>query len=309
MKYVDYYAALGLQRNADLAQIKKAYRKLAHDFHPDVSKAPGAEEKFKNAAQAYATLKNPEKRAAFDALGVHADGAEMDPPMQSRASHEAGDGFAGFEGMDFADLFSAMGGRNPFGNGGRNAPRRPQSGDDREHLVHIDLAQALSGGSLNLEMQGEAGTTQLEVRIPAGVRAGQKLRLQGRGGPGRHGGTPGDLYLEIAFRPDARFRVSGADLSFDLLLSPWEAALGSDITVAALDQDLVLTVPPNSSSGKKLRVRGRGLPKSGPAGSRGDLYAQISIHVPAVLTATEKGLFEQLATTSTFTPRVPAAVR
>lgn len=298
MKYVDYYAALGVPRDADLAQIKNAYRKLAHLHHPDVSKAPGAEAKFKNAAAAYATLKNPEKRAAYDQLGVQVEGAEMAVPTRPPGDADP-DGFrAAFEDMDLSDLLHAMG-AHPQG-----AHRGPERGHDFVDSVSIDIAQAMLGGTLNLTLSEYGETRELEVKIPPGVRAGQKIRLRGKGGKGLRGGADGDLYLHIAFKPHALFRIDEHDLYFDLALSPWEAALGAEVTLPTLENEVVLTVPPGTSSGKKLRLRGRGLPM-GPAAEkrRGDLYALVRIEVPATLTPQEQKLLEELSRVSRFAPR------
>lgn len=311
MKYVDYYAALGLPRDADLAQIKKAYRTLARQHHPDMSKAPDAEEKFKNAAAAYATLKNPEKRAAYDALGPQREGADMDE-VQRR--HAGPGGFssqgtapgrtdARFADMDFSDFLDSLGKGDLFGERHSRA-RGPQRGQDMEDTVLVDLEQALHGSTLHMALMDQGTRRELEVTIPAGVRAGQKLRLRGKGGKGLHGGEDGDFYLHIALNPHPRFRVDQHDLYFDLALSPWEAMLGADVTVPTLDGDVVLTVPPGSSSGKKLRLRGRGLPQgSGAQATRGDLYALVRVDVPAHTSPEERTLLEQLARISTFAPR------
>ena len=305
MKYVDYYAVLGLPRDADLAQIKKAYRTLARQHHPDMSKAPAAEEKFKQAAAAYATLKHPEKRAAYDALGLRREGAEMDMPGAAQAQPGGTNGAHGprFEDMDLSDFLDSLGQGDLFGARHGRA-RGPQRGRDMEDTVLVDLAQALHGSTLHMVLMDHGERRELEVTIPAGVRSGQKLRLRGKGGRGQHGGEDGDFYLHIALNPHARFRVDQQDLYFDLTLSPWEAMLGADITVPTLDGEVVLSVPAGSGSGKKLRLRGRGLPHgSGPDSKRGDLYALVRVAVPAQLTPDERTLLEQLARISTFSPR------
>ena len=304
MKFVDYYAALGLARNADLAQIKKAYRTLARQHHPDVSKAAGSEEKFKNAAAAYATLKNPEKRAAYDALGPLAEGTDMDAPPAPHHSAGAQPG-ARFDGMDFADFLDSLGQGDLFGARRTRAPG-PRRGQDMQETVLLDLEQALHGSTLHLALLDDGQRRELEVSVPAGVRADQKLRLRGKGGKGQYGGEDGDLYLHIGFKPHPRFRVDRQDLYFDLALSPWEAMLGAEVTIPTLDSELVLTVPPGSSSGKKLRLRGCGLPQ-GPAAqaARGDMYALVRVEVPAQTTPEERALLEELARISHFHPRSP----
>ena len=297
MKYKDYYAALGVPRDADSEQIKKAYRKLARQHHPDVSKAPDAEARFKEAGEAYATLKDPEKRAAYDQLGRRPAGEEFAPPPQWRQDFGA-DG-QGFEGVDLADLLAAMG-RGRRSSGGPV----PMHGRDYETSVRITLEDAHHGASVKLDLADEEGGRTLEVTIPAGVSEGQKLRLRGKGGKGRNGGADGDIYLHITLVPHRVFRADHHDLYFDLALAPWEAALGADVEVPTLDGPVVLTVPPGTHSGRKLRLRGRGLANG--RGGRGDLYAAVRIDVPATLTERERELFGELAKASRFNPRAPA---
>lgn len=305
MKYKDYYAVLGVLRDADLDQIKKAYRKLAHKYHPDVSKEANAEAQFKEAGEAYATLKDAEKRAAYDQLGKQPEGQEFSPPPQWRQTF-GGDG-ASFEDIDLSDLFAAMGrGRAgahdaPFGS--QHAPR-PVHGRDYENTVQISLEDAHRGTTLNLELADESGPRSLEVTIPAGVREGQKLRLRGKGGKGRNGGAHGDIYLHIALLPHPVFRADGHDLYFDLVLLPWQAALGAEIQVPTLDEPVLLTVPAGTRSGRKLRLRGRGLNKGSKAApaERGDLYALVHIDMPAILSDRERELYKELASLSSLHP-------
>lgn len=320
MKYKDYYAALGVPRDADLDQIKKAYRKLARQHHPDMSKAPDAEAKFKDAAEAYATLKDPEKRAAYDELGRRPAGEEFAPPPGWQHDF-AGAGMGagqGFEDMDLADLLAALG-RGRQGARGAQGARRgpvPMHGRDYETTVRIGLLDAHRGTTVSLNLEDEGGGRTLEVTVPAGVSDGQKLRLRGKGGKGRAGGPDGDIYLHIELAPHPVFRTDGHDLYFDLALTPWEAALGAQVEVPTLDGAVMLTVPAGTRAARKLRLRGRGLAHGRSAGAgpadaatpaRGDLYAVVHIDVPATLTPRERELFEQLAGASKFNPRTTIA--
>ncbi len=298
MKYKDYYAALGVPRDADADTIKKAYRKLAREHHPDVSAAAGAEARFKEIAEAWQTLKDPDKRAAYDELGRRPAGEEFAPPPQW--AREFGGG--SFEDVDLADLLAALG--RGQRRGAHRAPM-PAHGRDYESTVRLGLEDAHRGAKVNLQLgDEEGGTRTLEVTVPPGVTEGQKLRLRGRGGKGRAGGADGDIYLHITIAPHPVFRADGHDLHLDLALAPWEAALGADVEVPTLDGPVVLTVPAGTRAGRKLRLRGRGLANS--RGGRGDLYAVVHIDVPGVLTARERELFKELAGASRFDPRAAA---
>ena len=295
MKYKDYYAALGVARDADAEEIKKAYRKLARQHHPDMSKAPDAEARFKEAGEAYATLKDADKRAAYDELGRRPAGEDFAPPPQWRQAHSSG--AQAFDEMDLADLLAAM------GRGQRSGQRSPVATDGRDYdtSVQISLEDAHRGKRISLSLAGEGADSVLEVTVPPGVQQGQKLRLRGKGGKGINGGVDGDIYLHILFHPHPVFRPDHHDLYFDLTLSPWEAALGADVEVPTMDGRVLLTVPPGTRAGRKLRLRGRGLAKG--QGAAGDLYAAIRIDVPTTLTDRERELFEELARTSRFQPR------
>lgn len=299
MKYKDYYCALGVPIDADLEQIKKAYRKLARQHHPDVSKAPDAEAKFKDAAEAYATLKDPEKRAAYDQLGRRPAGEEFSAPPQWR--HQYASDAPASEDIDLADLLAALGRRH---RGSQRGPV-PMHGRDYETTVRISLEDAHRGATVSLDLNGGEGARTLQVTIPPGVSEGQKLRLRGKGGKGLHGAADGDIYLHITLAPHALFRADQHDLHFDLALTPWEAALGADVEVPTLDGPVLLTVPPGARSGRKLRLRGRGLANN--RGVRGHLYAAVHIDVPASLSESERDLFQQLARTSQFNPRAIVA--
>ncbi len=295
MKYKDYYDTLGVPRTASLDDIKKAYRKLARTHHPDMSKAPDAELRFKEIGEAYATLKDTAKRAAYDELGHPKAGAEFKPPPQWQEDF-APDGMS-FEDLDLADLLAAMG----RGQGGqRGQPHRPMpsKGQDFETSATLTLEEARRGVSVNLNVADGAGERTLQVTIPPGASQDQKLRLRGKGGKGSHGGPDGDIYLHIKLAPHPVFRPDHLDLYFDLTLAPWEAALGADVEVPTLDQPVLLTVPPGTRCGRKLRLRGRGL-----AADHSDLYAIVRLDVPATLSARERELFQELAKVSSFNPR------
>ena len=310
MKYKDYYSILGLERDATLAQIKSAYRKLAHKYHPDVSKDPEGEGRFKEVSEAYQTLKDTEKRAAYDQLGSHQAGQDFQPPPDWGA-HFGGNGGAGqpsFDDIDLADLFAGLsGGRH---RGGHARADRPMAGRDYDVAAEISLDDAYQGTQVDLHLSvpdyDSHGRLQhveraFKARIPKGATDGQRLRLRGKGGKGRNGGPDGDLYLNIALRPHPLYRVDGHDLYLDLPLAPWEAALGASVEVPTLGGTLMLKVPPGTAAGQKMRLAKRGLPK--PQGGEGDLFAVVHLAMPATLTEAEQALFKQLAAASTFDPR------
>jgi curved DNA-binding protein len=304
MKYKDYYKVLGVERDADIDAIKKAYRKLAHQYHPDVSKDPAGEEKFKEIADAYQTLKDPEKRAAYDQLGRHQPGEDFRPPPDWGKQY--GETQFAFDDIDLADLFAGLAGGGPRRQGG--AMHMP--GQDFEVTAHITLEDASRGTTVDLNLaipeydaQGRLHRVEraFKARIPKGATDGQRLRLRGKGGKGANGGRDGDLYLNIALHPHSLYRVSGHDLYLDLPLTPWEAALGAVVEVPTLGGAVHLKVPPGTHAGQKMRLAGRGLPK--PQEGQGDLFAIVQIVVPTVLSERERALFKQLAEASNFNPR------
>ena len=310
MKYKDYYATLGVNKKAGADEIKKAYRKLARKYHPDVSKEPNAEERFKEVQEAYETLKDPEKRAAYDQLGRHVEGGEFRPPPGWETSFGgAGKPFAGasFEDLDLSDLFAAFGGGRAGGQ--RGAPRaRP--GQDFEAAVRITLEQAFQGTEVELDLVApeidEHGALRrvphhLKVRIPKGVTNGTKLRVPGKGGKGAHGARNGDLYLDIEIASHPFFRVDGQDLYLDLPVTPWEAALGANVEMPTPAGKISLKIPPGTRAGQQFRVSGRGLAR--PGGSAGDLYAIAQIAMPTVLDERQRALYRELAQVSSFDPR------
>jgi curved DNA-binding protein len=305
MKYKDYYSILGVPRTAKEDDIKKAYRKLAKKYHPDVSKEANAEEKFKEIAEAYATLKDADKRAVYDQLGSHSSGQEFRPPPDWW--QQFGESQSGFENIDLGDLFAGFAG----GQGRRRSRgdvRIP--GEDYEVAVHIALEQAFHGAEVELELSmpeyDQSGfmhrvPRKLKVRIPRGATDGQRLRLPGKGGKGLNGGRDGDLYLNISLHPHSLFRVSGHDIYLDLPLTPWEAVLGAKVKVPTLAGAVNMTIPAGTRAGQKLRLGGRGLPR--PTSGAGDLFAIAQIAVPTVVNERERALFTQLAEASTFNPR------
>jgi curved DNA-binding protein len=310
MKYKDYYEILGVARDADPDTIKKAYRKLAQKYHPDVSKDPQGEEKFKEIAEAYETLRDPEKRGAYDQLGQQRPGQDFTPPPGWE--RQFGDAFGGstmsFEDIDLSDLFAGLSGRARRGQ--RARPDMPFPGQDYEVNAQISLEDAYNGALVDLNLSvpeyDENGTLRrvqrdFKARIPKGATDGQRLRLPGQGGKGMNGGPNGDLYLNIALAQHPLYRVDGHDLYLDLPLTPAEAALGATVTVPTLGGSVSLKVPAGTSSGRKLRLSNRGLPR--PSGAAGDLYAIAQIVVPSTLSERERALYKELTEASSFDPR------
>jgi curved DNA-binding protein len=302
MKYKDYYKILGVERSASEDDIKKAYRKLARKYHPDVSKEPNAKEKFQEVSEAYETLRDKEKRAAYDSLGSSfRPGQDFRPPPDWFDRFGAGRA-EDLGGVDLSDLFESLGafGR-ATGFGRRAGAQRSRTmafpGEDFEVPVRLTLEEAYRGAERAVQLDGRSFT----ARIPRGATDGQRLRLRGKGGPGLNGGPPGDLYLQIHLEPHPLFRVSGHDLDLDVPLAPWEAALGAQVEIPTLEGRVTVKVPPGSKAGQKLRLAGKGLPR--PGGGAGDLYAVLQIAVPGTLTEREKQLFEELRKASRFDPR------
>ena len=323
MQFKDYYKILGIDRDAGQDEIKKAYRKLAHRYHPDISKDPEGEEKFKEVNEAYKTLKDPELRKAYDELGTHRAGEQFKPPPDwaSHFSQPGGGGFStgdyasagGFEGIDLSELFeelarSRSGARG--GQGSRAGHGFAMPGQDFEVAAKISLEQAFTGTLLDLHLdmpeydpEGRLRRVPVEfkARIPKGVVNGQRLRLAGKGGKGMHGGPSGDLYLQIEFNEHPIFKPQDHDLYLDLPISPWEAALGLQVQVPTLDGAVSLKIPAGVQAGRKLRLQGKGLPK--PKSGEGDLLVIIGIAVPTHLSDEEKRLLEALREKGSFNPR------
>lgn len=306
MKYKDYYQIMGVDRKASAEEIKKAYRRLARRFHPDVSKETDAEERFKDVAEAYETLKDPEKRAAYDQLGSYQPGQDFRPPPDWE-KHFADAPFT-FEDLDLADLFASFAGRNARASGAGSKVPRP--GQDYEFNAKISLEQAYAGTELTLTLNAsepdERGFVHhrpktVKARIPKGATEGQRLRLPGQGGKGSHGGPDGNLYITISLLPHPLFRVNGHDLYIDLPLAPWEAVLGTTVEVPTLGGAVRLKAPPGTRAGQQLRIGDRGLPR--PHAGAGSLYAIPQIVVPAAVSDREKALLQDWAEHSRFNPR------
>ena len=308
VSYKDYYKILGVERSATADDISRAYKKLARKYHPDLN--PGdkqAEEKFKEINEAHEVLKDPEKRRAYDTLG---------PNWQHGQQFQGAPGFENMHfsfngqdmnGADFSEFFQSLfggagrrGGGSPFGPdpfGGFSS--RQRRGRDVEAEHPLTLEDVVSGGKRSVTVQMSSGPRTLSVNVPAGIREGAKLRLSGQG-ESVPGGAPGDLFLRVRYLPHGSFKVDGDNIQCDVLLSPWEAALGCKAPVPTLEGEVELNIPAGSSSGRKFRLRGKGL---GRPGARGDLLARVMIRVPAQLSDEERQLWEALAAKSSFNPR------
>lgn len=320
MKYKDYYAILGVPRGASDDEIKKAYRRLARKYHPDVSKEKDATARFQEMAEAYETLKDEEKRAAYDSLGAgFQPGQDFRPPPDwaQRFTDGAGAPFteADLGGIDLADLFASLGarrGREQRAHAGAADIRFP--GEDYESAVELSIEDAIRGTELEFELpvlermadgRVARATKKVRARIPPGATGGQRLRLRGQGGPGINGGPPGDLYLHINLRPHALYRPDGHDLYLDIPIAPWEAVLGAEVEVPTPGGRVTVKVPVGSRSGRRLRLAGKGMPR--PGGGAGDLYAVLAIVVPETPGEDEKALYAKLRDASAFDPRAGRA--
>ena len=311
MKFKDYYETLGVPRSATQDEIKQAYRKLARKYHPDLSKVPDAEARFKELGEANEVLKDPEKRAAYDRMGAnYKNGQEFQPPPNWDSGFEFS-GSGAPEGMPDSDFFEALFGRQSRRGRAQTRTMHAQ-GQDHHAKVSIDLRDAYSGAkrSISLSMpatdaqgHGVLQSRQLEVNIPRGITTGQHLRLQGQGGPGLGQGPAGDLYLEIAFNADPVFRVDGRDVYLDLPLAPWEAALGTALPVPTPEGSLTLTIPAGSAAGRKLRLKGKGIPGASPDKPAGDLYAVLTIALPPADSEAAKEAYRALEKATHFNPR------
>jgi curved DNA-binding protein len=321
MEYKDYYATLGVGKNATQEELQRAYRKLARKYHPDVNKTPGAEEKFKEIGEAYEVLKDPDKRAKYDRYGAAWKAAQQGggtpPPGYEDVWFDFGRATEGAESSDFSSFFEQLfgtGNRRSTGRRGRRrgaeAPGRQWEwvtpGEDQEARLPLTLEEAASGGQRELSLT-DPTTGQARacvVNIPRGIRPGQRLRLAGQGGRGSGSASAGDLYLHVEILPHATFRLEGKDLYTTVSVTPWEATLGGEVLLPTLGGAVHVKIPAGSSSGRKIRLRGKGFPD--PRGEPGNLYAEIRIVVPESLSARERELFEELARVSHFTPRARA---
>lgn len=310
MEFKDYYDIMGLARDASQEDVKRAYRRLARKYHPDVSKETDAESKFKEIGEAYEVLKDPEKRAAYDQLlaGGHRGGEEFRPPPGWDSGFEfSGGGFTEADAGAFSDFFESLFGGGAFRSaaGGRRDGLR---GQDHHARVQIDIEDAYRGATRAITLQvpevdrsGHVRTRShtLNVKIPAGVREGQQIRLAGQGAPGAGNAPAGDLYLEILLAPHPVFQAEGRDIYVSLPITPWEAALGAKVPVPTLGGKVEMKIPAGAQSGQKLRLKGRGLPGK-PAG---DQYLVLQIHTPEATTQAQRDAYERLAREAPYNPR------
>ena len=325
VKYRDYYEILGIKRDADQAEVQRAYRKLARKYHPDVNKASNAEEKFKEINEAYEVLKDPEKRKMYDQLGPNwKAGQDFRPPPGWDVHYDFGRGggpqteFQWGGAGGFSDFFEALFGGRGFSQGRGGAARGGfgqealwrQAGADQETTIRVSLEEAFKGGAKPIVLQSrvinpngqlEVRERRYDVKIPAGILPGQRIRLTGQGEEGTGGGPRGDLYLKVEIEPHPVFKLNGRDLNMDVPVAPWEAVLGSEVRVSTLSGSIDLKIPPGTQSGRRLRLRGRGMPN--PKGPAGDLYVTVVVKVPTDPSARERELFEELRKSSGFNPR------
>ena len=326
VEFKDYYATLGVARDASQEDIKKAFRNLARQYHPDVAKDKrGAEEKFKAVNEANEVLSDPAKRKKYDELGANwqDEGAFQPPPGRGGGRGRAGAGAGGqefhFGGTGFSDFFEQFfsggsrygfpDGTQGFGDEADSGGARPSRGGDIEGDILVTLEEAMRGTVRPLSLQmvnpqtGEADTRSFQVRIPPGAIDGRRIRVPGQGEPGRGGAAAGDLYLRVRHAAHPDYTSREADIYHDLAVAPWEAVLGAEIMVPTLDGTIKLRIPPGTEPGRQLRVRGRGLPR-GKSGERGDFFVIVEVSVPTDPNPEERALWEKLRNVSRFNPRV-----
>lgn len=316
MEYKDYYKVLGLERDADQSEIKRAYRRLARKYHPDVSTETEAEDRFKEVSEAYEVLKDPEKRAAYDQLdsGWQAGQEFRPPPDWDQGFEFHGGGFTEADPEMFSDFFESLFGRAGSARGFGGVHREPRAhksrarGENTYARIAIDLEDSYRGATRQIGLKhSELGPDgrprvrerKLNVKIPKGVTEGQQIRLAGQGEPGMGGGGAGDLYLEVSFNPHRLYRAEGKEVYLDLPLAPWEAALGAKVEVPTPEGSVNLAIPANSKNGGKLRLKGRGIPAKAP----GDLFAVLNIVSPPANSEAEKEAYRQFSDAFKFNPR------
>jgi curved DNA-binding protein len=308
VEFKDYYTIMGVARDATQDEIKKSYRKLARKYHPDVSEDPEAEVRFKEVGEAYEVLKDPEKRAAYDQLGAQwKSGQDFRPPPDWDQGFEFRDGgYTQADSAEFSDFFESL-----FGGQGRRGRAAHQQfrarGEDHHAKVSVDLEDSYSGAQRAITLRAPELTKDghvvvrertLNVRVPKGIRSGQKIRLAGQGGPGLGGAESGDLYLQVELNPHGLYRVDGSDVYLDLPVAPWEAALGATIKAPTPSGSVDLRIPASSNQGSKLRLKGKGIPGKTP----GDMYVVLKVVLPP---ADEKSraLYEEMKEQMAFNPR------
>lgn len=343
MEYKDYYEIIGVQREATQDDIKRAYRKLARKYHPDVSKEADAETRFKEVGEAYEVLKDPEKRAAYDQLGANwKAGQDFNAPPGWDAGFEfGGGGFTGgaqYQGFDggqadgmgsgaFSDFFESLFGQS-FQQRGQQGGTRSQggygqqagyhaAGSDHHAKILIDLEDAMHGATRSISLRvpdvdaaGHVATKErvLKINVPKGIKQGQHIRLSGQGNPGMGQGRAGDLYLEIEFNPHSVYHVDGRDVYLDLPVSPWEAALGATVKAPTPAGPVDMKIKPGSANGSKMRLKGRGIPASSNVNNAGDLYVVLQVALPPAKTESEKDAYQQMKQSFNFNPRAKLGV-
>jgi len=297
MQYIDYYKVLGVDRTASQDEIKKAYRRLARKYHPDVSKAADAEAKFKEVGEAYEVLKDAEKRSAYDQLGSNwKAGQEFNtPPGWDVHVDLGGRGFSG--GGGFSDFFESIFGGSGFTDGfQRQQGAAGHRGADHSASISVSLEQVWRGDEVGVNVNGK----NLKIKIPRGIKEGQKIRLGGQGGEGIGAGSKGDLFIQVNIKPNKFHKLDGNDIEIELPVAPWEAALGAEVKVPLLSgKKIQLKVPAGSTSGKRLRIPGKGMPGKKP----GDFYVRLRVDMPEIKSDKQRALFEQMQQAFDFNPR------
>lgn len=315
MQYKDYYKIMGLSRSSTQDEVKRAYRKLARKYHPDVSKERDAEAKFKELGEAYEVLKDPQKRAAYDKLGSNWKAGEefRAPPNWDEGFEFKGGGFTGTDAGAFSDFFEQLFGRAGFHPSDRGPRGSHARGQDSHAKIYIDLEDSFQGATRNISLSTpevdahgyvQVKHRSLNIKIPKGIKPGQHIRLAGQGDPGSGGGTAGDLLLEIAFNNHPLYRVSETDIYLDLPVTPWEAKLGAKIKVPTPEGIVDLKIPPHSGQGTKLRLKDRGLPAKTP----GDFYVVLQIALPPANSEEAKAAYQKMQQELNFNPRLSLGV-